>query len=146
MAGKKTTCTHSELIAQVFTLEAELSAFEKLMDERDKRYEQRAKAQDDAVAAAMVAAKEATIVAKTEVDSHLKSLNEIRTMSLDQAKTFAVGKVVDLQIDGLKAEVKGVRETVLTQTAHVGGIKDAWGYFAVAAGLVIAALAIYFKH
>ena len=42
-------CTHSELIARVTALEVRATEFEKLMNERDKRYAERAKAQDDAV-------------------------------------------------------------------------------------------------
>jgi len=139
-------CSHADLIAEVRALEANLAAFEKLMDERDKRYEQRARGQDDAVVAALAAAKEATVVAKTEVDSHLKSLNEIRTMSLDQAKTFAVGRVVDLQIEGLKTELKGLRETTISQLARGVGMKEMVGYLFGAAGLLAVIFDMYFRR
>ncbi len=139
-------CTNSEMLARLVALEAGLVAFKDLMTERDKRYEQRSKGQDDAVSAALVAAKEATIVAKTEVDSHLKSLNEIRTMSLDQARNFAVAKVVDTKFEGVEAQLQGIRDTISLQTGKGTGVREVWSYIIAIAAIVMAGTVGYFRH
>ncbi len=142
----KTSCTHSELIAQVFTLEAELDAFEKLMDERDKRYEQRALAQDTAVSAALVSAKEATVTAKAEVDAHLKALNEIRNMAIDQSKTFAVGRVMEEKFDSVKSEIQGIKDVALVRAGASSGMDKMIAYLFGAAGLLAVIFDMYFRR
>lgn len=140
------TANCNQLLARVVALEAGLTAFKELMAERDKRYEQRAQAQDTAVSAALNSAKEAGAVAKNEVDAHLKALNEIRTMSLDQAKTFAVQKVIDEKFDAIKNEVKSIREAALVKVGTSSGIKEMMGYIIAAITILVVGIGAYFHH
>jgi hypothetical protein len=129
----------AELTARVVALEAGLTALRQVLDERDKRYSQRSESQDLAVASALQTSEKAIIKAEAATEKRLEGLNELRSMAEDQAKYFARTEVINPRIDALDVLVKA-------SMARRGGVQEAWGQFAVAAGLIIAATALYFRH
>ncbi len=146
MPPAKHNCSHSELTTRVVALEAGLEAFKELMKERDERYKQRSESQDEAVASALMTSEKAIAKAETATERRLEGLNELRDMASDQSKTYARADEVKLLIDALQQKIGFLDELVKSQIARGTGMKDAWGYLAVTGGLVIGALAIYFRH
>ena len=140
----KTNC--SQLIAKVVALETGLDALRQVLDERDERYKQRAHSQDAAVATALAAAEKAVVKAEAATERRLEGLNELRDMNLDQAKTFARTDEVNLLIKAIEVRIQSLDDLAKSDLARGGGMQEAWGYFAVALGLIIAALAVYFRH
>jgi hypothetical protein len=140
------TCPPAELKARLVAQESAFLAFKELMDERDRRYEQRSNSQDIAVGSALATSKEAVDKAETATERRLEVLNELRGVVVDQAREFARKTEVDLLIKGIVERIDALTSLVNTQQAHGGGIKDAFGYVVAAAGLLIAVIAIYFRH
>jgi hypothetical protein len=135
----KSACSNGELEARIVALEANLASFKELMNERDERYKQRALSQDNAVKSALDTSEKAITKAESATEKRLEGLNELRAMAEDQAKDFSRKEVIEPKLMGLEDMIK-------TRIYHGGGVRDAWGQFAVAAGLVIAAVAVYFRH
>jgi hypothetical protein len=65
-----------------------------LMDERDRRYQERYEASGKAVEAALLAAKEAVNKAELSADKRFELLNELRTGVATTAQIEAVEKVI----------------------------------------------------
>jgi uncharacterized membrane protein len=131
--------SNGELTSRVVALESDLRALRQVLDERDARYSQRAASQDDAVNVAMTAAEKAVAKAETATEKRLEGLNELRDMATDQAKNFARNDVITPKIAALEDMMKA-------QIAHGSGTKDAWAYVVGIGGMVIALLAVYFRH
>ncbi len=142
--AKHQNCT--QLTTRIVALEAGLEAFKELMKERDERYKQRSESQDEAVASALMTSEKAISKAEAATERRLEGLNELRDMATDQSKTYARGDEVKLLIDALQQKIQFLDDLMKSQIARGSGMKDAWGYFAVTGGLVIGALAIYFRH
>jgi hypothetical protein len=139
-------CPPAELKARLVALESAFSAFKELMNERDKRYEQRSSAQDTAVESALATSKEAVNKAETATERRLEVLNELRGVVVDQSREFSRKSEVDLLVNALGGRIDTLTSIVNTQQAHGGGIKDAFGYVVAGAGLLLAGIAIYFRH
>jgi hypothetical protein len=140
------TCPPAELKARLVAQESAFSAFKELMDERDKRYEQRSSAQDTAVESALATSKEAVNKAETATERRLEVLNELRGVVVDQSREFSRKSEVDLLINAIGGRIDTLTSIVNAQQAHGGGIKDAFGYVVAGAGLLLAGIAIYFRH
>ena len=146
-------CTHSELIAKVLALEVSLDAFKELMAERDRRYMQRAESQDKAVASALETSEKAIVKAEAATEKRFDSVNEFRGTLSDQANRLMPRAEYDVQHRALEQKVElnegrigDIQKDISRILARGSGIKEAWGFLTIGAGLVIAALAIYFRH
>ena len=113
-------------------METAHSALRELLEERDKRYEDRAKSQDEAVDKALKAANQALDKALFALEGRLSNLNELRQVVVDQGKDFARSDEVELMIDTLKDRMNGladlVHAQVLQREARGAGVKDVWAY------------------
>jgi len=114
-----------------------------IIDERDRRYDQRfidskeavntaLSAAKEAVNAALIAAKEAVLKAENASEKRFESVNEFRKTLSDQQTQFAT-----------KADLKYLAEKIATLEAIVNqntnrsdGIASAWGYVGAALGIV----------
>lgn len=141
----KPTCS-SGLLARIVALEAVIAALKELLNERDHRYEERSIAQDRAVGVAMDSSKAAITKAEMATEKRLEGLNELRSMAEDQSRNFARNDEMKLVHTGFDKRIDELTSLVRQQMAHGGGIKDAIGYVAGAAGLLIAAIAAYVTH
>lgn len=139
-------CSNNDLLVRVVALEASLVSYKEFMEERDKRYSLRANTQDNAVTIAMDGAKAALNKADAAIEKRLEGLNELKGMAENQSRTFARDAEVKLSEQALSKRIEDIADTVRDRNAHGSGVKDAWGYFVVGAGLMLTALAIYFKH
>ena len=145
----KPICTHSELIARVVAIEAGLHSYKEFMEERDRRYRERAEAQDKAVASALATSKEAIGKAELATEKRLEGLNELRKMATDQAETFARADNVDQRLVGMGAKQEAIdgglfaRVAVLERQAAAAaargaGIGATWVYIMGGGGLLVA--------
>ncbi len=139
-------CSVTELKARIVALEAGLAAFKDLMEERDKRYEQRAHFQDEAVEIAQDASKEAIEKAEKATEKRLETLNELRGVVVDQSADFSRKAEVKLLIDGLEKRVDVMAGIVNTREGHGGGIKDTIMYVLAILGPLVAAMAIFYHR
>lgn len=103
--------------------------------ELDLRYEQRFKAQEVALQKA-----------ESAQESKNQTLNELRGVVTDQQGAFARSTVVNLQIEAIAARIAAMELDVRGFKERGGGMHVTISYLTAAAGLVIAGLAIYFKH
>jgi hypothetical protein len=125
---------------------SELDSFKELMEERDKRYSQRADSQDKAVATALATSKEAILKAETATDKRLEGLNELKGMAQDQAATFARISEVNLRFDAVNKTVEQLSDTIKQKVAATSGMKELWGYIVGAVGVLLAVAAIISPH
>jgi hypothetical protein len=140
-----------QLKSRLATLEATQTAFEKLMNERDRRYEERAKNQldntalaltalKDGNAAAFAAAERASTKAEDVSERRQDASNEIRAAMIDQQKHFA-----DKELTEQKFQTLDARITALVGSRS-GGMKDLFGYIVGVSGAIVAAIAILLHH
>jgi hypothetical protein len=78
----------TDIISQLTAVKARHKALVKLLEERDRRYNQRSVAQDDAVKAALATSKEAVVKAESATEKRFDSVNEFRQTLSDQATNF----------------------------------------------------------
>jgi hypothetical protein len=113
-----------------------------LMDERDRRYTERYEAQEralaaallsakEAVAAALAAAKEAVLKAELSVDSRLELLNELRT-----------GVATVEQLNALEKVVDDLAKRIDRSEGRGAGVSAMWGWIAGAVGTVTALITL----
>jgi hypothetical protein len=146
----KSSCTHPELIARVVALESGVKALRQVLDERDERYKQRASSQDAAVKNALDTSEKAIIKAETATERRFEGVNEFRQTLADQATMLmprseytVQHKALEDKVSVLESRLGAMQQDVSAILARGGGIREAWGYIGVIAGLVIAVAAIY---
>jgi hypothetical protein len=139
-------CSNDELRERLIALETGLRAFKELMEERDKRYAARSLSQDTAVEAALDTSREAITGAEAATERRLETLNELRGVVVDQARDFARKAEVQLLVEGIEKRVDVLSGLIHERVARGGGAKDLFSYLVAAAGLLLAALAIYFHR
>jgi len=83
-----------------------------IMDERDRRYQQRFEQQNASLAIAMTASEKATAKAETAMEKRLESVNEFRAQLSDQTHTFITKREVYLAF-GLVITVVVAAQSVL---------------------------------
>lgn len=137
-------CSSPDLLARIVAVEAAQNSLKDLLSERDRRYQDRADAQDDAVAVAMASADRATAKAETATERRLEGLNELRSMAEDQARNYARSDEMKIINDASTKRLDELTLLVRQQLAHGGGVKETIGYVVGVAGLLIAAITGYF--
>lgn len=111
----------SETFAEIDRIRADYER--RLADERDKRYDERAHAQETAVNAALAsqekavtaafdAAKEAVTTATTELNDRLKLLNELRGNVLDRSAFEQFKQTYDERHQALINQISELRESI----------------------------------
>jgi len=128
-------CTCVELKAQIVALNAEFSSYKEFMEERDRRYTERAKSQQEAI-----------IKAEIATESRLKNLNELRQVVEDLAKGYALKEAVKLTFDAMETKIVALKEIVDASISRHGGVKEAIGWVVGGIGTLLAAMAIYFHR
>lgn len=139
--------------------------FEKLMRESDLRYEQRFKAQNEAVSTAMVAAEKAVnaalisaerAVSKAEIaaDKRFEAVNEFRAMLNSIVASLMPRTEADQRLSAISDRIEALSlrsdERIVVLTARLDktegsgtGKREGWGYLVGAVGLVMTLLAIF---
>lgn len=131
----------------------------RVIDDADRRYEQRFSdskeavntaliAQEKAVAAALAAAEKAVQKAEVAAEKRFDSVNEFRAQLADQATSFIsrteadarINSVADrseLQISQLQALVGSMGSRLDKAEGHSGGINAGWAYLMGAIGTMV---------
>lgn len=115
----------SELEGLEAVMQAELKAVREIMDERDRRYNERAKAQDTAVSAALAASERASSKAEAASERRFEGVNEFRGTVQD-----IINNVLNKMVT--RAEFEPV----------VARVNQGWGVFLGVAALLAATVAI----
>jgi len=121
----------------------------KFLDERDKRYEQRFVAQQEATHAALIAAEKAVTKAETAAEKRLDSVNEFRGQLRDQAATFIPRSEVQIMINNLTTKINDLEAF---QDKNIGSslqhsrtqMQNNW-FIGTIIGIIGLALAYYLK-
>lgn len=108
-----------------------LTHIERILTERDVRYQQRFEAQTSAINAALQAAKEAVIKAENATERRFEAVNEFRQTLSDQAGTFVS-----------RAEYNALKERMDRGEGRGSGLSAGWGYIVGAGGLIVVAIAV----
>ncbi len=102
-----------------------------VMDERDRRYEQRFQAQQDAMDAALVAAKEALAKNDAVLEARLQLLNEFRAAMSDRDRDFIPRTEVEVRM-------RAVEKRVDSMEGKADGSWRTWAYVSGAVAVLIA--------
>jgi hypothetical protein len=102
-----------------------------LLAEMNLRLQQRFDAQTTAIAAALLAQKEAVEKAEVAADKRFELLNELR-----------VGVATTEQVDALDKRINELTARIDRMDGHSSGLNAGWGILTGAAGLIAAAIAI----
>ena len=102
-----------------------------LLNERDRRYQQRFDDQTTAINAALQAAKEAVTKAESAAEKRFELLNELRD-----------GVATAEQLDALEKVVGDLAARVDRFEGRSTGLSAGWGYLVGAAGVVGAVIAV----
>jgi hypothetical protein len=132
---------------------SEREYFQAILDERDLRYQQRFDAQQEALNAALLAAKEAVqtaltaaekavIKAETAAERRFESVNEFRAQLSDQANTFMPRAEAEQRIGVLGESLGKLEKVVSTSTGRGAGVSAAMAGLLAVGGLVLTALGI----
>ena len=139
----------TEASVSAWTTDTVLAHLRELINERDRRYEQRFEAQRTAVDAALAAQEKAVAKAETAAEKRFESVNEFRGQLADQAARLLPRAESDVafagvreKIDGLAVRIDALATRIERGEGQRSGLKDGWGYLVGAAGFVATLIAI----
>lgn len=115
---------------------------EALMNERDRRYEQRFQAQEAAVKAAIHSADRANSKAEAAMEKRFDGVNEFRQTLSDQAGQFITRQEVETMFKPLDSKVDENKDTLKEIVGRASGLHASWGYTVGAVGIVAAVVAV----
>lgn len=132
---------YNKFMAEKISLKEHLEA---IIEQNDKRYEQRFNdtkiavdaaliAADKAVAAALAGQKEAVTKAEVAAEKRFESVNEFRNTLSDQQRNLMPRSEAEIQFKSLNEKVDALRLSDGNQTGQETGVKQGWGW-AVGAG------------
>ena len=96
-------------------LAAELRAHKALMDERDRRYEERFRSMDEKTQLALTSSEKAVTKAETATEKRFEGVNEFRETLSDQANTFLPRTEYASNHQGLVDKMETIKEGLTTQ-------------------------------
>jgi hypothetical protein len=117
-----------------------------LIDEADKRYNQRFDAQEKAVAAALAAAKEAVVKAEAASEKRFDSVNEFRATLKDQQTLLIPRTEVDAKLKALSDRLDDVDARTRTIAGRIEAVTWVWGVVIGIGGLAIGAAGIFIRR
>jgi hypothetical protein len=114
-----------ELTGQLDELEkllnAKFDALKDLIDERDRRYEDRFTAMDEKTSLALTSSKEAVAKAEAATEKRFDSVNEFRKTLSDQATNFLPRPEYVSNHQSLLDKIDGIKENL---SKEISGIRD----------------------
>jgi hypothetical protein len=108
---------------------------DRIMAERDLRYQQRFESQEKALEEA-----------KRASEKRLDGMNEFRGSLTDAQKTYITRVEAMSVITRNEADIKAVTDRVNMQQGHSTGLKDGWGWIIGVLGLAMAAVSLYWRR
>jgi hypothetical protein len=127
-----------------------------VMNEKDRRYEQRfvdsqtavgaaLQAADKAVSAAMTAAKEAVQKAEMASEKRFEGVNEFRGAMNDQQQKFIPRIESEFRANALELRLDALEKVNIAGRGQRLGMAQLWGYIAAVVGVLLALLS-YARH
>jgi hypothetical protein len=110
-----------------------------LMDERDRRYEERFKAMDEKTGLALTSSEKAVAKAETATEKRFDAVNEFRGQLKDQAATLMPRAEADAKFASMNKEIEELKKSANTAQGRSGGFNAAWG---IAVSILLLAIAI----
>lgn len=116
--------------------------YDKVLEEMDRRYEQRFIAQESASRAAMTAAQEAVHKAEVAAEKRFDSVNEFRATLADQASTLMPRAESTLRWEAVSERVTKIENLLAADVGKSQGLNAAWGYLVGAIALAATVVSI----
>jgi hypothetical protein len=117
----------------------EFEAFKELMNERDKRYEQRANSTDERTSLALTSSEKAVAKAETATEKRFDAVNEFRGQLKDQAATLMPRAEADSKFSSMTKEMEELKKVANTAQGRSSGFSASWG---IAVSLAFVAIAL----
>ena len=121
-----------------WTVETVRDHLESVIALHDRRYEQRFADQQQAVEAALSAAKEAVIKAETAAEKRFEGVNEFRAALGDQQRLLMPRSEADRAITALSEKLLALEKQFDGLVAERQGLRGGWGYAVGVIGFVLA--------
>lgn len=116
---------------------------EALINENDRRYEQRFVSQQREVGLALAAVKEASSKEETATEKRFEGVNEFRAALSDQQRTLMPRAESELLIKSLDERITRMAFTLSEKKGEGAGIKNAWAYLLALVGLASTILSFF---
>lgn len=113
-----------------------------IMDERDRRYQERFEASTRAVEAAFASAKEAVLKAEIASERRFDSVNEFRAQLADQTSTFLTRREYDAKHEALEKQVDDLIRVIERNKGRAGGMGSIYGWLVSAIGAIVAVMTV----
>jgi vacuolar-type H+-ATPase subunit I/STV1 len=110
---------------------------DKRLEDSDKRYEQRFIDNQQAVNAALTAAKEAVLKAETASEKRFEAVNEFRQTLADQASQLMPRNEAIQRADSNAEKISSLGSRLDKIEGRSGGFSAGWGYLIAAVGLAL---------
>jgi hypothetical protein len=117
----------TEGLKEVPVSRLEFEAFKELMNERDKRYEQRADSTDERTSLALTASEKAVAKAETATEKRFDAVNEFRGQLKDQAATLMPRAEADSKFLSMTKEIEELKKSANTAQGRSSGFSASWG-------------------
>ena len=121
-----------------WTVDTALQHVLSLIGANDHRYEQRFTDQEQLVANALAAAKEAVIKAEQAAEKRFDAVNEFRATLADQQRTLMPRAESDRAFAALAEKIAALEKQHDAMVAERQGLRGGWGYAVGVVGLVLA--------
>jgi hypothetical protein len=118
-------------------LRAKLCALEKLMDERDRRYEERFKSIDEKTGLALTGAEKAVSKAEVATEKRFDAVNEFRGQLKDQAATLIPRAEVETRFQGITKDIDDLKHSMGLSAGTGAGIRASWNTVAMVIFLLL---------
>jgi hypothetical protein len=126
-------------------LVVELDGFRKLMDERDRRYEDRFTAMDEKTGLALTSSEKAVAKAETATEKRFDAVNEFRGQLKDQAATLLPRSEASVEFISLRKDLEELKKSVTMSQGRTSGFNASWGIAISIALLAIALIGIILR-
>jgi len=120
-------------------LTARLNALREIMDERDRRYEERFIAMDQKTSLALTSSKEAVTKAEAATEKRFDSVNEFRGSLKDQAANLLPRAEADVKFTAIAREIDELKKNTNLSQGRSTGFSASWG---IAVSLMLLAMAL----
>jgi len=113
-----------------------------IIDERDRRYQERFEASTRAVEAAFASAKEAVAKAELSAERRFESVNEFRAQLGDQASSFLTRREYEAKHEALEVTVSEMARRITRAEGRGAGIGAAYGWIIAAVGAIVGIMTV----
>ncbi len=115
-----------------------------LLKAADRRYEERFKAQREALTVALSAAEKAVLKAEAATDKRFENVNEFRASLTDMANRMMPRLETEQRFEEMTDKLAGLATAASQREAKSIGIYAGWGYIVGAVSFVISVISVFY--